>query len=58
MLSSARTVRRANLPYSFEDFTAIGCFSDATFVLFVRRGASVAPLKQLLDTTLEFVLCG
>jgi tripartite-type tricarboxylate transporter receptor subunit TctC len=38
-----------NLQYAFEDFTPIGCFSDSSFVLFVRRGLGVATLPQLLD---------
>ncbi len=38
-----------NLQYAFDDFTAIGCFSDSSFVLFARRGLGVATLPQLLD---------
>ena len=33
-----------NLQYAFEDFTPIGCFSDSSFVLFVRRGLGVKTL--------------
>ena len=37
-----------NIQYSFEDFTAIGCFSDCSFVLFARKGLGVATLAELL----------
>lgn len=37
-----------NLQYSFEDFTAIGCFSDCSFVLFARKGLGVTTLAELL----------
>lgn len=37
-----------NLQYSFDDFTAIGCFSDCSFVLFARKGLGVATLAELL----------
>ena len=37
-----------NLQYSFEDFTAIGCFSDCSFVLFARKGLGVKTLADLL----------
>jgi tripartite-type tricarboxylate transporter receptor subunit TctC len=38
-----------NLQYAFEDFTPIGCFSDSSFVLFVRRGLGIKTLGALLD---------
>ncbi|MDQ8730278.1 tripartite tricarboxylate transporter substrate binding protein [Bradyrhizobium sp. LHD-71] len=38
-----------NLQYAFEDFTPIGCFSDCSFVLFVRRGLGIKTLAALLD---------
>jgi len=37
-----------NIQYSFDDFTAIGCFSDCSFVLFTRKGLGVATLGELL----------
>ena len=37
-----------NVQYSFDDFTALGCFSDCSFVLFVRKGLGVATLAELL----------
>ncbi|MCP4618852.1 MAG: tripartite tricarboxylate transporter substrate binding protein [Bradyrhizobium sp.] len=37
-----------NVQYAFDDFTAIGCFSDCSFVLFVRRGLGVSSLAELL----------
>lgn len=37
-----------SIQYRLEDFTAIGCFSDAAFVLFARKGLGVRDLPELL----------